>query len=170
MTRAKDAGIRNVSTLTICRRILAAEGLGGLYKGVNAVALRQMTTWASRIGITRLNESVIRRTLGKSENSPLSVPQKIFSSCVGGAISCWNQPFEVSTDEPPVADQSGPENRNAVCRQRLGKASGRKAVYAGNGDSNLPAGRNKGILPRDHTSHRSRDERHDVLGSRRRFL
>jgi hypothetical protein len=97
MTRAKDAGIRNVSTLTICRRILVAEGLGGLYKGVNAVALRQMTTWASRIGITRLNESVIRRTLGKSENSPLSVPQKIFSSCVGGAISCWNQPFEVRT-------------------------------------------------------------------------
>ena len=170
MTRAKDAGSRNVSTLTICRKILAAEGLGGLYKGVNAVALRQMTTWASRMGITRLNESIIRRTLGKSENSPLSLPQKIFSSCVGGAISCWNQPFEVSTCKPSAADKLGPENRNAVCCQRLGQASRRKAVYAGNGDSDLPAGRNKRVLSRNHTAYCTRDERHDVLGGRRRLL
>lgn len=97
MTRVKQAGTKYVSTLMICRKILVQEGLGGLYKGVNAVALRQMTTWASRIGITRLNESIIRRTTGKKENSPLSASQKVFSSCVGGAISCWNQPFEVST-------------------------------------------------------------------------
>ena len=97
MTRAKQAGTKSPSTLTICRQIVASEGIGGLYKGVNAVAMRQMTTWASRIGITRLNESVLRRMLGKSQDSPLSASQKVFSSCVGGAISCWNQPFEVST-------------------------------------------------------------------------
>lgn len=54
-----------------------------------------MTTWASRMSLTRANEGLVRRVVGKKENSPLSAGQKVFSSVMGGVLSCWNQPFEV---------------------------------------------------------------------------
>lgn len=98
ITRSKTTipGQRPPSTLQISRQIYANEGIRGLNKGVNAVALRQMTTWGSRMGITRFIESTIRRVGGKEAGASLSAMEKVISSCMGGALSCWNQPLEVS--------------------------------------------------------------------------
>jgi hypothetical protein len=95
-SKASAVGQPSPSTFDICRKIYAAEGIRGLNKGVNAVALRQMTTWGSRMGITRFIESTIRRASGKGRGSSLSGAEKVVASCLGGALSCWNQPLEVS--------------------------------------------------------------------------
>lgn len=76
-------------------QILRTKGIRGVNKGVNAVALRQITGWSSRIGISRVAEGKIRDLRHKAPNERLNMGEKIAASTVGGALSCWNQPFEV---------------------------------------------------------------------------
>ena len=94
-SKASIAGLKPPSTIQVCRDIFAREGYRGLNKGVNAVALRQMTTWGSRMGITRFIEATTRRVSGKQPGARLSGLEKVAASCGGGALSCWNQPLEV---------------------------------------------------------------------------
>jgi hypothetical protein len=115
ITRHKQAasGVQPPSTWAVFGDIWRREGLAGINKGVNAVALRQMTNWGSRyvicpsripfqklmskyrMGFARLAESSIRTMKGKSETEPLGALDKILSSAIGGALSTWNQPIEV---------------------------------------------------------------------------
>ncbi len=50
ITRHKQAatGVKPAGTMTIFMDIYRREGIAGINKGVNAVALRQMTNWGSR--------------------------------------------------------------------------------------------------------------------------
>ncbi|KEZ38959.1 hypothetical protein SAPIO_CDS10309 [Scedosporium apiospermum] len=82
-------------TLATFTNIVRTKGIRGVYKGVNAVALRQITGWSSRIGISRLADGWIRKLVDKPEDQKLTASEKILASTVGGALSCWNQPFEV---------------------------------------------------------------------------
>jgi len=97
ITRHKQAatGVKPPSTWAVFGDIYRREGLAGINKGVNAVALRQMTNWGSRMGFARLAESSIRSMKGKSEKEPLGALDKILSSTIGGALATWNQPIEV---------------------------------------------------------------------------
>eukprot|EP00834_Sanchytrium_tribonematis_P007078 NODE_590_length_5625_cov_0.852515.p4 type:complete len:274 gc:universal NODE_590_length_5625_cov_0.852515:3012-3833(+) len=88
VTRHKDGR----GTLEIAAQVWKKEGWKGMNKGVSAVALRQMTNWGSRFGISRFVESVMK---GEQKDRKLSRPEKILSSAIGGALACWNQPFEV---------------------------------------------------------------------------
>jgi hypothetical protein len=63
-------------------------------KGVNAVALRQCTNWASRFGIARFAEDAIVK-LRHGEKAQASGVDKMLASAAAGALSCWNQPLEV---------------------------------------------------------------------------
>ena len=95
VTRHKQAGVQT-STWTIARDIFQREGIRGINKGVNAVALRQMTNWGSRLGISRITEATLAGMRPPDErNKPLSVSERLFASVVGGALACWNQPIEV---------------------------------------------------------------------------
>jgi hypothetical protein len=102
VTRTKTAlaGGRVPGTMETFVHILKTQGIRGVNRGVNAVALRQITGWSSRIGISRLAESPIRTIRGKTESQRLSLMEKICASTIGGALSCWNQPFEVSRGLP----------------------------------------------------------------------
>ncbi|GAA5832731.1 hypothetical protein JCM11251_005742 [Rhodosporidiobolus azoricus] len=71
------------------------EGLRGINKGVNAVALRQMTNWGSRIGIARAAETSIRKWRKLAPKEQLSATDKVLASGVGGALGSWNHPLEV---------------------------------------------------------------------------
>lgn len=93
ITRHKQAGGK--STIQVAREIFAREGIRGINKGVNAVAVRQCTNWGSRFGFTRIAEDTTRWMSGKEKGSQLTPLQKILSSAVAGGISCWNQPIEV---------------------------------------------------------------------------
>jgi hypothetical protein len=97
ITRSKlaSAGTKPPSTLQMFRNIYATEGLRGINKGVNAVAIRQVTNWGSRFGLSRLAEDTIRRVTGKDDGQKLSAWEKILASSIGGGLSAWNQPIEV---------------------------------------------------------------------------
>lgn len=98
VTRNKSmtAGGRVPGTLETFVDILRTQGIRGVNKGVNAVALRQITGWASRMGISKAAETPIRKLRGKTDTEKLAIGEKIAASTIGGALSCWNQPFEVS--------------------------------------------------------------------------
>ncbi len=50
ITRHKqaEAGVKPAGTFTVFMDIYRREGLAGINKGVNAVALRQLTNWGGR--------------------------------------------------------------------------------------------------------------------------
>jgi hypothetical protein len=98
VTRPKNIqpGVRVPGTIEIFLGILRKEGIRGVNRGVNAVALRQISGWASRIGIARFAEGHIRSFQSKPVDAKLTIWEKIVASTIGGALSCWNQPFEVS--------------------------------------------------------------------------
>lgn len=91
VTRHKQAGV-NVSTWSVAYDVWKKEGIYGLNKGVTAVAVRQMTNWGSRFGISRLTETIMK---GNDKNRKLAVSEKLMASVIGGALGCWNQPIEV---------------------------------------------------------------------------
>jgi len=97
ITRHKQAaaGVNPPSTWAVFADIYRREGIRGINKGVNAVAVRQCTNWGSRMGFARLGESLIKKARGKSENDKSSALDKIAASSIGGALATWNQPIEV---------------------------------------------------------------------------
>lgn len=92
VTRNKSGSAPHQGTLAVAANIIRKEGIGGMYKGVNAVALRQASNWGSRFGFSRLIETGIR---GKERDRPLSTLERLFSTAVGGGLACWNHPIEV---------------------------------------------------------------------------
>ena len=101
------AGVKPPSTFATFMDIYRREGIRGINRGVNAVAIRQTTNWGSRFGLSRLAESAIRKVTGKEEGAKLSGGEKILASALGGGLSAWNQPIEVirvemqsKTDDP----------------------------------------------------------------------
>merc|ERR1711977_677273 len=93
--KAAAAGEKVPGTFATFMDIYRKEGIKGINKGVNAVAVRQMTNWGSRFGLSRVAESGIRNATGKGEHDKLGVGEKILASALGGGLSAWNQPIEV---------------------------------------------------------------------------
>lgn len=101
------------STWKLFADIYRREGLAGINKGVNAVAVRQCTNWGSRIGIARLAEQGIRKIRNKDgPNDKLTPIEKILASSVGGALGTWNQPIEVVRVEMQSMAKSSAANPN----------------------------------------------------------
>ena len=74
ITRSKQAntpGVPQQTSFQVFKEIYRKEGIRGINKGVNAVAIRQMTNWGSRFGFSRLAEESIRSLTGKSESQKL---------------------------------------------------------------------------------------------------
>lgn len=94
-TKLGTEGSKVPGTIETFFQIIREKGIRGVNKGVNAVALRQVTGWSSRIGISRFAEESIRSMSGKTKDERLGFGDKIIASTIGGALSCWNQPFEV---------------------------------------------------------------------------
>jgi hypothetical protein len=99
VTRSKGGDTVPRSSIQIAREIWSKEGFAGINKGVNAVAVRQMTNWGSRFGLSRMAEDLIRNYVNgndpEKKNAALSSSQRILASAIGGGLSCWNQPIEV---------------------------------------------------------------------------
>jgi len=93
--KAVEAGGPPASTFKVFMDIYRREGIAGINKGVNAVAVRQATNWGSRFGFARLAESSIRNMKGIKEGEKLGAMDKILASTIGGALATWNQPIEV---------------------------------------------------------------------------
>ncbi|KAI5476370.1 mitochondrial carrier protein [Pseudohyphozyma bogoriensis] len=116
------------------------EGIRGINKGVNAVAIRQMTNWGSRMGITRLAESLIREYRQIPEKVQLTPQDKILSAAIGGALGCWNHPIEVVRVEMQSLQKTTSVNRPA----KLTVANTFAYIYKENGLRGLF----RGVTPR----------------------
>ncbi|EMC96711.1 hypothetical protein BAUCODRAFT_34096 [Baudoinia panamericana UAMH 10762] len=136
MTRHKAAtsGEKVPGSMQVFMDIWRKEGLAGINRGVNAVAVRQVTNWGSRFGLSRVAENGIRNMTGKNEGQKLSVWEKITASAVGGGLSAWNQPIEVVR----VEMQSKKEDPNRPKKMTVGntfayiyKTSGIRGLYRG---------------------------------------
>ncbi|EPQ60535.1 mitochondrial carrier [Gloeophyllum trabeum ATCC 11539] len=139
ITRHKQAesGIKPASTFTVFMDIFRKEGLRGVNKGVNAVAVRQCTNWGSRMGFARLAENMIRKSRGKREDEKLGALDKILASSIGGALATWNQPIEVVRVEmqsmaKSAASPNRPEKLTIMnTLSYIYKQNGIKGLYRG---------------------------------------
>ncbi|PWY79554.1 putative mitochondrial DNA replication protein [Aspergillus heteromorphus CBS 117.55] len=131
-------GVKPPSTFATFMDIYRKEGIRGINRGVNAVAIRQTTNWGSRFGFSRLAESAIRKVTNKEEGQKLSALEKILASGLGGGLSAWNQPIEVIR----VEMQSKTEDPNRPKNLTVGKAA--KYIYETNGIKGLY----RGVAPR----------------------
>ena len=131
-------GIKPPSTWATFADIYRKEGIRGINKGVNAVAIRQVTNWGSRFGLSRLAEQGIRRVTGKEHGERLNNLEKIIGSALGGGLSAWNQPIEVIRVEmqSKTVDPNRPKNLT------VGKTL--RYVYGSNGLKGLY----RGVTPR----------------------
>ena len=92
VTRQKG-GPNTPSTLAVAADILRKEGITGMYRGVSAVALRQMTNWGTRFGVARLTEQVFQKGDSKTK---LTKAQRLSASVVGGA-AMWRE-WQIATN------------------------------------------------------------------------
>ncbi|GKT51792.1 citrate/oxoglutarate carrier protein [Colletotrichum spaethianum] len=118
--------------------IFRSEGIRGINKGVHAVAIRQMTNWGTRFGLSRLAEQGIRKVTNKDNGEKLSALEKITASALGGGLSAWNQPIEVIR----VEMQSKKEDPNRPKKMTVGNTF--KYIYHTNGLKGLY----RGVTPR----------------------
>ncbi|KAI0715156.1 mitochondrial carrier [Earliella scabrosa] len=136
ITRHKQAatGIKPPSTWAVFADIYRREGIRGINKGVNAVAVRQCTNWGSRMGFARLAESSIRKMKGKGEGEKLTPFEKILSSSIGGALATWNQPIEVVRVEMQSMAKSAERGEKKTILNTLSyiyRENGLKGLYRG---------------------------------------
>jgi len=80
-------GHENDNALTVCKRVVEEKGFVGLYRGLQPMALRQATNWASRAGFTE----ICRTTLKLQQYGVIG---EIAAGAIGGVGSCWNTPIE----------------------------------------------------------------------------
>ena len=132
------AGQKVPGTWATFMDIYRREGIRGINKGVNAVAIRQMTNWGSRFGLSRLAEQGIRDFTGKKDGEKLSAFEKIMASAIGGGLSAWNQPIEVIR----VEMQSKKDDPNRPKKMTVGNTF--KYIYQSNGIKGLY----RGVAPR----------------------
>lgn len=131
------SGVKPQSTFATFMDIYRKEGVRGINKGVNAVAIRQITNWGSRFGLSRVAENGIRNLTGKKDEK-LGVFEKVAASAIGGGLSAWNQPIEVIR----VEMQSKTNDPNRPKNLTVGKTF--KYVYESNGLKGLY----RGVTPR----------------------
>ncbi|GKZ26737.1 mitochondrial DNA replication protein yhm2 [Aspergillus brasiliensis] len=131
-------GVKPPGTFATFMDIYRKEGIRGINRGVNAVAIRQTTNWGSRFGLSRLAESAIRKVTNKDEGQKLNAFEKILASGLGGGLSAWNQPIEVIR----VEMQSKTDDPNRPKNLTVGKAA--KYIYDNNGIRGLY----RGVAPR----------------------
>ncbi|KAI1878756.1 hypothetical protein JX265_002933 [Neoarthrinium moseri] len=132
------SGVKPKSTFATFMDIYRKEGIRGINKGVNAVAIRQMTNWGSRFGLSRLAEQGIRKVTNKEHGEKLGAAEKILASALGGGLSAWNQPIEVIR----VEMQSKTEDPNRPKKMTVGSTA--RYIYQQNGLKGLY----RGVAPR----------------------
>lgn len=127
VTRAKVGGVGS-GTMQVAGEIWRRDGIAGMYRGVNAVALRQATNWGSRFGFSRVVERVFKR----GEERQLTRGERLASSALGGGLACWNQPIEVIRVEMQSMASGKTQNRGLVDTARyIYENNGIRGFYRG---------------------------------------
>lgn len=95
------------STLQVAREAYARNGVRGFYPGGSAIAFRQATNWASRQGFTEGLRITWRKRKYGDKSAQLTTNEELLCGLGGGALSCWNHPFEVARIEMQARAATG---------------------------------------------------------------
>ena len=111
-----------------------AAGIAGFYRGGFALMLRQGSNWASRQGLTDAVRAAFKARHSGEKNPRLSIAEEAISGTIGGALSVWNQPFEVLRIEAQSAAARGLAKKNIVeTARQIFAESGFLGFYQGSG-------------------------------------
>jgi len=132
LVTAKVTGGGNRSVTTIAKETFAAKGFKGFYPGGTAIAFRQATNWASRQGFTDAIRVQMKKARHGSKDAKLSVAEEASCGIMGGALACWNHPFEVARVEAQASAAAGEKGVNMLrVMSNVVKAGGPGALFAG---------------------------------------
>eukprot|EP00921_Rhytidocystis_pertsovi_P003755 GHVQ01006515.1.p1 GENE.GHVQ01006515.1~~GHVQ01006515.1.p1 ORF type:complete len:244 (-),score=35.35 GHVQ01006515.1:377-1108(-) len=133
VTAAVTGSDSSKSISSTAKQVWAANGFRGFYPGGSAIAFRQATNWASRQGFTEGTRGLMKRY---KNSDKLSVAEEASAGIVGGALSTWNQPFEVARIYMQSAANEGGQKKTLV------------QVFSHIVKTDGPQGLFKGIIPR----------------------
>ena len=131
------AAVTGDKSITMGQRIAsvwAKEGVKGFYPGGVALAFRQSTNWASRQGFTELIRGQLRVLFHKDEKAKLTVGQEALAGIIGGAVSCWNHPFEVARIQMQATaaeGKDGPKSGMVKVMSTIVKEQGVQGLFKG---------------------------------------
>eukprot|EP01038_Epipyxis_sp_PR26KG_P007117 gene7117-9713_t len=119
LVTAAVTGDKSTSLYNLAVNTYRTQGIGGFYHGGTALILRQGSNWASRQALTDvarkfLKDAKVARNGGNSDNVKLSVGEEAISGIIGGALSTWNQPFEVMRIEAQYNAAKGLPSKSFV--------------------------------------------------------
>eukprot|EP00300_Choanocystis_sp_HF-7_P036835 c52770_g1_i1.p1 GENE.c52770_g1_i1~~c52770_g1_i1.p1 ORF type:complete len:306 (+),score=60.69 c52770_g1_i1:66-920(+) len=129
---AAVTGDKSVGIWQHVRTAWTSKGIKGFYPGGTAIAFRQATNWASRQGFTEFVRDRMKIVIHGSKDARLTVPQEAMSGIIGGALACWNHPFEVARVEAQAAAAAGrPSNGMIQVLKNVVRENGWAGLYAG---------------------------------------
>jgi hypothetical protein len=133
-------GDKTKSSMDRIRGTWAKNGVKGFYPGGVPIAWRQATNWASRQGFTEIARGQLKTSFHKNDpKAQLTVAEEAMAGIIGGALACWNHPFEVARIQmQATADQA------TATDKKQGMLSVLRTVHQ---ESGVP-GLFKGIIPR----------------------
>ena len=136
LVTAQVLGSPKSSLMSVIQNTYASKGLLGFYAGSSAVAARQASNWASRVGFTEAVRSQIASVRYGSPTARLSITEECWAGIIGGVLSCWNHPFEVARIEMQA--------RTLASETPMGMLEVLRHVHRGHGLQGLF----QGLLPR----------------------
>jgi len=99
VTAAVTGRAQGVTIASTARKAWSERGIAGFYPGATAVAFRQGTTWASRMGFDALIRPRMALFFHGEPHAKLTTAQSVLCGIMAGIFSCWNHPFEVARVE-----------------------------------------------------------------------
>lgn len=114
LVTAVVTGGKDVSIMGKASQTWNEKGIKGFYPGGTAIAFRQASNWASRQGFTEYIRGVVAEMRYGDKKAKLSKGEEALSGCLGGALSCWNQPFEVARIQMQAAASAGEASKSMM--------------------------------------------------------
>ncbi|KAF1334842.1 hypothetical protein FI667_g1580, partial [Globisporangium splendens] len=114
LVTAAVTGDKSITTSQRIKNVYGAHGIKGFYPGGTAIAFRQATNWASRQGFTELVREQFKVLFHGDADAKLTVAQEAGAGIVGGALACWNHPFEVARIQMQSAADRGEPKQNMI--------------------------------------------------------
>lgn len=107
VTAAVTGTQESTSSLQLAKDTYRRSGIRGFYPGGSAIALRQMTNWASRQGLTEWVRIRMRMYKYGDDKARLTKGEEGLCGVIGGTLSSWNHPFEVARIEMQARANDG---------------------------------------------------------------
>jgi hypothetical protein len=125
-------GTTGETTMQRATRVYKADGVKGFYPGGTAIAFRQATNWASRQGFTEAVRYRFKLLFHGDENAKLTKSENILAGVCGGALACWNHPFEVARIEAQARADQGQQKLSMIdVMKHVVKESGPRGLFQG---------------------------------------